>query len=97
MRNLALVFLGVILTAFTGISEHVEDSSQKWNNRIDGNIYHNQLSEEEERHQEKELEKFLDKEAKPNALLPLPNSEDKLNIDGMPLPDDKPVEPKNLN
>ena len=50
-------------------------------------IYNNQLSEREKQRKENEMEKFLEKENKPNALLPLPDPEDKLSIYGMPLPD----------
>lgn len=60
-------------------------------------IYNNQLSEREKQRKENELEKFLEKENKPNALLPLPNPEDKLSIYGMPLPDGENVEAKDLD
>ena len=43
------------------------------------------------------MEKFLEKENKPNTLLPLPDPEDKLSIYGMPLPDGESVGAKNLN
>jgi hypothetical protein len=60
-------------------------------------IYNNQLSEREKQRKENELGKFLEKENKPNALLPLPNPEDKLSIYGMPLPDGENVEAKDLD
>lgn len=60
-------------------------------------IYNNQLSKSEKQEQEKKSEEFLKKETKPNALLPMPNPEEKLNFNGMPLPDEEKVEPKSVN
>jgi hypothetical protein len=78
------------LTANTG-------ENQQRNSLIEEKIYNNKLTERERQRQDTELEEFLKKENKPNALLPLPNPKDKLNFNGMPLPDGENVEPKNVN
>ncbi|MCQ6276637.1 hypothetical protein JMM81_17120 [Bacillus sp. V3B] len=90
----SLVFVFAVLPIISGAFNETANSSE--NQRKEEKIYNNQLSKAEKQQQEKELEEFLKKENKPNALLPLPNPEDKLNFNGIPLPDGEKVEPKNI-
>jgi hypothetical protein len=95
----SLVSVFVVLLIINGTFKQTANTGEnrQKNNVMEEKIYSNQLSEREKQRQEKELEEFLKKENKPNALLPLPNPKDKLNINGMPLPDGENVEPKNIN
>lgn len=97
MRKLSFILVSVftVLLLINGVFKQTANSSE--NQHKKEKIYNNQLSKAEKQQQEKELEKFLEKENKPNALLPLPNPDDKLSIYGMPLPDGESVEAKNLN
>jgi hypothetical protein len=90
-----LVSIFTVLLLINGTFKQTANSSE--NQYKKEHIYNNQLSKAEKQQQEKELEEFLKKENKPNALLPLPNPEDRLNFNGMPLPDGESVEAKNLN
>ncbi|WP_075982864.1 hypothetical protein [Bacillus massilinigeriensis] len=101
MRKLSFILVSVftVLLLINGAFKQTANSGENQQNiNLTGKrIYNNQLSEREKQQQEKQLEKFLNKENKPNALLPLPNPEDKLSIYSMPLPDRENVEAKNLN
>lgn len=101
MKKLSFILVSVftVLLLINGTFNQTANSgkSQQNNNTTEERIYNNQLSKREKQQQEKELEEFLDKENKPNALLPLPNPDDKLSINVMPLPDGENVVARNLN
>ena len=100
MRKLTFILVSVFTVVFliNGVFKQTANSGENRQNTnvTEKRIYNNQLSKSEKQQQEKELEEFLKKENKPNALLPLPNPEDRLNFNGMPLPDGEKVEPKNI-
>jgi Na+-translocating ferredoxin:NAD+ oxidoreductase RnfG subunit len=95
----SLIFIVVVMFISNGTFKHIANRSenQHKNNVMEEKIFNNQLSESEKKRQKKELKEFLKKKAKPNALLPLPNPETKLNMNGMPLPDGEKVESFKLN
>ena len=91
----SLVFVFAVFPIISGaFNENVNNSEDQHEKE---KIYKNHISKEERQQQEKELEKFLNKENKSNALLPLPNPNEKFSVHGMPLPDGENVEAKNLN
>ncbi|WP_102347283.1 hypothetical protein [Bacillus sp. Marseille-P3661] len=90
----SLVFVFAVFPVVSGAINETANNSE--NQHKEKKIYNNQLSKTEKQQQEKELEEFLKKENKPNELLPLPNPENRVNFNGMPLPDGEKVEPKNI-
>lgn len=87
----------VSLLLINGLNQSAHSLEPQQNIMMEEPIHRNKLSEKEKAALEKELEEFLDKEIKPNILLPLPDPNDDRVFKGMPLPDEDHPEVKKLN